>query len=87
MWGCDYGVLGGRWGGFFPGGPWSLLILLLVFLLLFFLIGRLFRNKPPLDPDPSRDRIDSEAILRSRFARGEISESEYRKMKEILAQP
>lgn len=59
-----------------------LLFLLLVSLLLYFLL-RPSQNRRPFDSD---DRTTEEAlrILNERFARGEISEEEYLRRKELL---
>ncbi|MBW2321664.1 MAG: SHOCT domain-containing protein [Deltaproteobacteria bacterium] len=73
MWGCDYiPFLGGsRWtGGFFPGGILYMMVWGLVVLLFVY----------------AAVRIDSLAILKARFAKGEISHEEFNKMKQILSQ-
>jgi putative membrane protein len=88
MWGCNYLSLGQRWGGgFFPGSFGHLFIVVLVILLVAFLAIRIFKSQTHNSPRSSLDRIDSLTILKSRFARGEISEEEFIKMKQILSQP
>jgi putative membrane protein len=63
-------------GAGFLGWAIALLIIVLVVLVL----GRFFRS----DKKPSADTRDSLKILDDRFARGEISEQEYLKMREVL---
>ncbi|RLB37302.1 MAG: hypothetical protein DRH20_08015 [Deltaproteobacteria bacterium] len=88
MWGCDYGPMtGGWWGGFFPGSLLGLLIWCLILLVIVYVVIRIFRPQTPGPQGPSRDRSDSEAILKARFARGEISREEFIKMRQILSQP
>jgi len=88
MWGCDYGSMaGGWWGGFFPGSLLSLLIWGLVLFLIVYVVLRIFRSQTQASQGPFRDRSDSEAILKARFAKGEISREEFVKMRQILSQP
>ncbi len=79
MWGCSHmgpGLGHGMFGAGFLGWAITLLIIVLVVLVL----GRFFRS----DKKPSADTRDSLKILDDRFARGEISEQEYLKMREVL---
>jgi putative membrane protein len=86
MWGCDYGpVSSGWWGGFFPGGLFSLLIWGVMILLLIYLGARIFRSLTSEKPSYLQDRADSIAILKARFAKGEVSEEEYHKMKQVIS--
>jgi len=88
MWGCDYSpISGGWWGNSFTGNLWSLLISALVILLVVYLAIRAFRPPKRNARGSFRDRVDSEAILKARFARGEISREEFIKMKQTLSQP
>jgi len=87
MWGCDYSPFsGGGWGGFFPGGILSTLIWVLVTLLLVYFGIRIFRSQARNANGSSQDRIDSLTILKARYAKGEISQEEFAKMKQILSQ-
>jgi putative membrane protein len=89
MWGCDYiPFLGGSsWaGGFFPGGILYLLVWGLVVLLFIYAVVRIFKAIISDKSVLNRDRIDSLAILKVRFAKGEISSEEFNKMKQILFQ-
>lgn len=89
MWGCDYiPFLGGSgWaGGFFPGGILYLLVWGLIVLLFVYAVVRIFKMVTGDKPIRHRDRIDSLAILKVRFAKGEISSEEFQKMKRILSQ-
>jgi putative membrane protein len=89
MWGCDYIPFlggGGRAGGFFPGGilyplAWGLIVFLFVYAAV-----RIFKAVTSGNSGSHRDRIDSLAILKTRFAKGEISSEEFHKMKQILSQ-
>lgn len=88
MWDCGYGPMsGGWWGGFFPGSIFSLLLWGLVILLIVFLAIRIFKPQTLGPLGLAQDRVDSEAILKARFAKGEISEEEFVKMREILSRP
>lgn len=89
MWGCDkIPFLGGSsWaGGFFPGGILYLLIWGLIVLLFVYAAVRIFKGVTADKLARHRDRIDSMAILKVRFAKGEISSQEFNKMKQILSQ-
>lgn len=86
MWGCTHGPMsGGGWGGFFPGSLFSLLLWGLVILLIVFLATRIFRSQSLGPRGLVQDRFDSETILKARFAKGEISEEEFVKMRDILS--
>ena len=74
------------WGGFFfPWGFLSLLIWGVVILSIAYLVIRLFKSQEQSLLESSQDRIDSLAILKARFASGEISEEQFVKMKEMLS--
>ncbi len=86
MWGCDYGpVMGGWWGGFFPGSILSLLLCGLIIVLVVLLAIRLFRSQTDSRQGPAQDRFDSEAILKTRFAKGEITREEFARMRDTLS--
>lgn len=88
MWNCDFLPFSrGLWGGFFPGNLLSLLICGLVIFIIVYLAIRIFRSQVHGSHGSSLDRIDSQSILKVRFARGEISREEYIKMKQLLSQP
>jgi len=88
MWDCDYGPMtGGWWGGFFPGSLLSLLIWCLILLVIVYIVIRIFGSQTQASQGPFRDRSDSEAILKVRFAKGEISQEEFVKMRQTLSQP
>lgn len=89
MWGCDYIPFLGKsgWaGGFFPGGILYLLVWGLVVFLLIYAAVRIFKAITADKSGLYRDRIDSLAILKARFAKGEISHEEFNKMKQTLSQ-
>lgn len=86
MWGCDYTSMSRGLEGVFS--PWSFLSLLVwgvVILLITYLVIRLFKSQEHSLRGSARDRIDSLAILKARFASGEISEEQFVKMKEMLS--
>lgn len=86
MWGCDYIPFSEGWrGAFFPGGILSLLVWGLVILLIVALVIRVFKSQAHSGRGFSQDRIDSLAILKTRFARGEISLEEFSKMRRTLS--
>lgn len=71
-----------RW--FFPGGIFSILIWGLILLALIYLAVKLIRAIRENQTGKERDRNDSLEILKRRFAKGEINEDEYIRMKSIL---
>ena len=88
MWGCDYGLMsGGWWGGFFPGSLLPLLLWGLIVVLIVYLAIRIFKPQLHGRQGSSRDRSDSEAILKARFAKGEITREEFVKMRQTLSKP
>lgn len=87
MWGCDYTSLRGAWWDVvFPWGLLSLLMKGVAILLIAYLLIRFFKSQEHGLRGPSQDRTDSLAILQSRFARGEISQEEFIKMRQILSE-
>lgn len=79
MWGCSHmgpGLGHGMWGGGFFGWVITLSIVVVIALVL----ARWFR----FGEKSGADTRDSLKILDDRFARGEISEQEYRKMRDVL---
>lgn len=88
MWGCDYGPMsGGWWGIFFPGSLFSLLLWGLVISLIVLLAIRIFKSRTYVSRGPAQDRFDSEAILKARFAKGEISRDEFVRIRQVLTEP
>ena len=89
MWGCNYipFVGGNSWaGGFFPGGILYLLVYGLLVLLLVYALVRIFKAITANKSGSHADRFDSMAILKARYAKGEISTEEFNKMKQFLSQ-
>jgi putative membrane protein len=86
MWNCNTWA-GGPYHGmgkFFMGfGPFGGLLSLFFVLLLIYLAVRTVRSFIP-SPKASSDREDSLGILKNRLAKGEISQEEYHRMREIL---
>ena len=89
MWGCDYipFLNGNSWnGGLFPGSIFYLLVWGVVVFLFVYAAVRIFKVIKPDKSVRNRDRTDSLAILKVRFAKGEISSEEFSKMRKILSQ-
>jgi len=88
MWNCD-SWLGWAYPGagnfFLRFGPFGGIIGLLIIVVLIALIYKLFKSSR-LGTNASSDKHDSLMVLKSRFARGEISLEEYQRMKEVLLQ-
>jgi len=83
MWGCNYTGAGlGHW--FFGGGLWGFGITVLILGIIAVLALKLVRTSQHRKSEDA-DRLDSLMILKSRFARGQITEQEYKKMKEVLS--
>ncbi|MBW1980548.1 MAG: SHOCT domain-containing protein [Deltaproteobacteria bacterium] len=87
MWGCRYFPFF-SWGGhFWPGNLFSILLWGMIILAIIYLIGKLAAALRPRRNRLENDRNDSLSILKIRYARGELSQEEYFRMKEILEQP
>lgn len=86
MWNCSNWGAGLPFGlgNYFMGfGPFGSLLGLVLFVLIIYVIAKLFMSlfsRPNANPD----RQDSLAILKNRFAKGEITQEEYSRMREIL---
>jgi putative membrane protein len=86
MWNCSNWGAGLPFGlnNIFMGfGPFGGLLGLVVFILIIYVIAKLVMSlfsKPSANPD----RQDSLTILKNRFAKGEITQEEYERMREIL---
>lgn len=88
MWGCEYLPYSGDWwGSFFPWNLWLLLFLITVLfiVLMSYAVNRLIKTHTHNSFGSSRDEIDSLAILKARFTKGEISHEEFIKMKRSLS--
>ncbi|MEX1298032.1 MAG: SHOCT domain-containing protein [Desulfotignum sp.] len=57
----------------------------MVILLIVFLVLRIFKSQSHEQRWPAQDRFDSEAILKARYAKGEITREEFLKMKQTLS--
>jgi putative membrane protein len=83
MWGCNAGYSLGFGNWFWGHGFFGLIISLLLVIILISLAVftlRLLTNKSRMQ----QDRSDSMRILQGKFAAGEISEEEFRRIREIL---
>jgi uncharacterized membrane protein len=86
MWGCDYTAMSRGWEGFFPWFVLPLLMWGIVILSIAYLVIRFFKAHEHNVRESSQDCIDSLAILKARFASGEISEIQFIKMKQTLSE-
>jgi putative membrane protein len=84
MWSCNWGYGVGHGGWFFGHGLFGVLFSLLLAAALVYIVILTVRAIVAPKNRSSRDRQDSLAILQAKFARGEISEQEYLRLKEIL---
>jgi putative membrane protein len=86
MWNCD-GWLTGDYSGagnlLFGFGPFGGIMGVLIIIVLLILLYKLFKALTP-GTNAASDKNDSLMILKSRFARGEISLDEYQRMKDTL---
>jgi len=87
MWRCNWGGMFGT-GGWphwpMGGGLFGLLLTILLLAGLIYVFVLIVQNFRPRQSGHT-DRHDSLAILRERFAKGEISSEEYERMKDILS--
>lgn len=72
---------------FFHGGIFSTLIWTLIILGFVYLAIKFFSGLKSGQISQDRDKFDSLEILKVRYARGEISQEDYIRMKETLEQP
>lgn len=83
MWGCNYSGAGlGHW--FFGGGIIGFGLTALIIILIAALVLKLMRGNQQ-NKSQNSDRLDSLMILKNRFAKGEITEQEYKKMRDVLS--
>ena len=81
MWGCNYSGTGfGHW--FFGGGILGFGFTVLIIIIIAALVLKLIRA-PQRRKSETSDTLDSLMILKSRFAKGEVTEQEYKKMKAL----
>jgi putative membrane protein len=73
-------------GGFIHGGIGGLLIWALTIILIVYLVKAVLKSASRTPRPSTQDRSDSLAILKARFARGEISQEEFSRMKRILSE-
>jgi uncharacterized membrane protein len=57
----------------------------MMILFLIYLGIRLFKALSSDKPCSFQDRVDSLAILKTRFAKGDVSEEEYHRMKQVIS--
>lgn len=83
MWGCNWGFPFMQGGWYMGHGPFGLLAGVLILGVVVYLIVFAVRTAG-VRGRCSRDAGDSLEIIKTKFARGEITEEEYRRMKDIL---
>ena len=86
MGGCDYFPFSSWMGGGFAGGIFSIFFWGLIILGLVFLAIKFFGSIKSDKTGQFRDKNDSLEILKIRYAKGEIHQNEYVKMKSVLLQ-
>jgi len=86
MGGCDYFPFSSWMGGGFAGGIFSIFFWGLIILGLVFLAIKLFGSIKSNKTGPFHDKNDSLAILKMRYASGEINQDQYIKMRDVLVQ-
>ncbi|MBW2107752.1 MAG: SHOCT domain-containing protein [Deltaproteobacteria bacterium] len=74
-----------RFTSFFPGGIVFALVWILILSAIVYVAARLFRTIRTCRSRINVIRADSLEILKTRYARGEISSQEYMKMKDVLS--
>ena len=84
MMGCNYFPFFPWMGGGFAGGIFSILLWILLLLLLLFLVVKISGLTRTDKNWQYRDQNDSLDILKIRYAKGEIGQAEFLKMKDIL---
>ena len=84
MWKCSWGYPFGHGGWFTGHGLFGMVFGFLLFLLILPLVVTVVRSLVP-KAGGNRDQKDSLEILREKFARGEISEEEYLRVRDILS--
>lgn len=86
MWNCSNWGAGLPFGlgNFFIGfGPFGGLLGVILFVFIVYVIAKLVMSLFSR-PNAISDRQDSLTILKNRFAKGEITQEEYKRMKEVL---
>ncbi len=86
MWNCNNWIGGGPYGigKFFMGfGPFGGLLSLLIFILVIYLLFKIVRSFIP-NSEATSDKKDSLVVLKTRFAKGEVTQEEYHRMRKIL---
>jgi putative membrane protein len=83
MWHCNWGYPFGHGGWFMGHGLLGTVLGILLFLVILSLAVSVIRSLIPKNRQ-NRDNSDSLAIFRMRFARGEMSEEEYRRIRALL---
>jgi len=86
MWNCGNWAVGLPFGldKYFIGfGPFGGILGLLLFVTISYFIIKLIMSFVP-KPNADVDKYDSLEILKNRFAKGEITEDDYQRMRELL---
>jgi uncharacterized membrane protein len=84
MWECANFPFFSGMGGILPGGIFSILLWGLIILELVYLATKVFKSTKAGPNSVNYDRIDSLEMLKLRYAKGEINQNEYFKMKNTL---
>lgn len=87
MWDCNHSFISGNTtSSLLPWNVWLLLFLITIAftLISIYFVNKVLKYKEPSSTRFSNDDFDSLVILKTRFAKGEISHEEFLKMKESL---
>lgn len=85
MWNCNWGQPFTHGGWFMGHGPFGPLLGILLVALFVYLVVLAIRAVTT-GKKTNRDAGDSLEIIKTKYASGEITEEEYRRMKEVLLQ-
>lgn len=83
MWNCNWGIWSGGHGGFMGGGLFGFIWMILLVFIAVYLGSKLFQAFSSRQGG-RQDRDDSLNIIKEKFAKGELSDDEYHRMKDVL---
>lgn len=84
MWNCNWGFPFAQGGWFMGHGPFGMLTSIFIIAFVFYLAVLLTRWTVTRYRKMNNDTNDSIEIIKNKYARGEITEEEFLRMKEIL---
>lgn len=84
MWSCNWGFPSAHGGWFMGHGLFGLFVGIVLIAMVVYLLVSVVKTVLTAGRKTNSDAGDSLEIVKRKFARGEISEEEYRRMKDIL---